>query len=90
MAKEAIYGYPCVSDPHDFTPDVECSSPEEIATWERACVTYGTADYQPNKGCSTELDGAGGFKHLVRTSWGIGINYVDMSELYEEAEGEAI
>lgn len=34
--KEAIYGFPCVENPHDFTPDSECCTAEEIAFWEQA------------------------------------------------------
>ena len=32
---EIIYGFPHSNcDPHDFFPDIECCSPEEIAAWE--------------------------------------------------------
>lgn len=34
--KEGCYGFPCVEDPHDFTPDAECCTPEEIAFWENS------------------------------------------------------
>jgi hypothetical protein len=38
---ESIYGYPPVSmNPHDFEPDTECCTPEEIAEWEAACVQW--------------------------------------------------
>ena len=70
-----VYGFPCVSNPNDFSPDVECSSPAEIAAHKEACRTWGTKDYQPNRGCYSEYDAAGTLvKHVTRTSWGIGVN----------------
>lgn len=33
---EYIYGYGGGGDPHDFEPDEECNTPEEIAAWEKA------------------------------------------------------
>ena len=36
--KETCYGYPCVSDPRDFSPDYECCTKEEIENWERDCL----------------------------------------------------
>lgn len=85
--KEGHYGYPCVEDPNDFSPDVECCSPEEIAAHRRACETYGTPDYVPNAGCYSEYDKDGNLvKHVTRTSWGIGVNMVDLDELFGEAE----
>lgn len=77
MGYQSIYGFPCVSDPNDFTPDAECCSPAELAAHKLACETYGTPTYQPNKGCTTEHDADGRFvRHVTRTSWGIGVNSV--------------
>jgi hypothetical protein len=39
--KEAIYGFPCVENPHDFTPDEESCTPAEIAFWEDAKKAMG-------------------------------------------------
>lgn len=75
MSEQGIYGFPCVSDPNDFTPDAESCSPEELAAHKRACETYGTPDYQPNRGCTTERSEDGQMvRHVLRTSWGIGVN----------------
>lgn len=75
--QNGVYGYPCVSDPRDFSPDVECCSPEEIAAHKLACETFGTPAYQANKGCYAEYDADGRLvKHVARTSWGIGFNSI--------------
>jgi hypothetical protein len=77
MSKRPVYGYPCVDDPRDFDPDVECCSPTEIETHRLACARYGQSDYQPNRGCTTERDENGRLvQHVLRTSWGIGVNLV--------------
>ena len=77
MSYDCVYGFPCVSNPHDFSPDYESCSPEEIAAHKLARETYGTSAYQPNKGCTTEYDESGQIvRHILRTSWGIGINSI--------------
>ena len=38
---EPIYGFPPRQmNPHDFTPDPECCTPDEIAAWEDACRAF--------------------------------------------------
>jgi hypothetical protein len=77
MSKQPIYGFPCVEDPRDFDPDTECCSPAEIEAHRLACSRYGQPDYQPNRGCTTEYDESGQLvRHILRTSWGIGVNLV--------------
>jgi len=77
MSQTSVYGYPCVENPNDFTPDKECSSPEEIETHRLACLQYKTADYKSNRGCFFEhSDDGKSVKHVTRTSWGIGINTI--------------
>ena len=61
MSRQPIYGFPHVTDPHDFHPDHECCSPAEMEAHRLACANYGKPS--PNKGC-------------MRTSWGIGTNLV--------------
>lgn len=40
-AEGESYGSPIgIANPHDFTPDRQCCSPEEIAAWEAACEAY--------------------------------------------------
>ena len=78
MSKQPNYGFPCVDDPNNFIPDAECCSPAELAAHRAACETFGTSDYQPNKGCYTEHDADGQLiKHVLRTSWGVGTNLID-------------
>jgi hypothetical protein len=78
MSQHPVYGYPCVEDPHNFDPDPECCSPAEIEAWRRACANYRKPAYEPNKGCFTEHDADGQMvKHVLRTSWGIGVNLID-------------
>lgn len=80
--KEAIYGFPCVENPHDFTPDSECCTPAEIAFWEDAKKRWdaGERDVRGAR-CSTVTDEAGNYAgHVTRTSWGIGTNMVDWSD----------
>jgi hypothetical protein len=77
--KEAVYGFPCVEDPNDFIPDAECCSEAELAAHRLACETYGTPAYTPNRGCEVETDADGRLvKHVLKTSWGIGTNLVEM------------
>ncbi len=81
MSKSAIYGYPFVSDPHDFDPDPECSSPAEIEAHRLACANYGKPEYVPNKGCFSEHDADGNLVlHVARTSWGLGANMIDVCD----------
>ncbi len=78
MSKRPIYGFPCVEDPMDFSPDAECCSPAEIEAHRLACANYGKPTYEPNKGCYSEHDADGRLvKHVTRTSWGIGVNLID-------------
>lgn len=78
MSKQAVYGFPCVSDPNDFIPDGESCSPAEIEAHRLARANYGKPSYEPNKGCYTEHDASGQMvKHVLRTSWGIGTNLID-------------
>lgn len=77
MSQQPVYGFPCVSDPNDFDPDPELCSQAEIAAHQLAVKTFGTPDYEPNKGCYTETDTDGRLvKHVLRTSWGIGTNLI--------------
>ena len=55
MSKQPIYGFPCVDDPHDFIPDGECCSQNEILTHRAAKANYGKPSYEPNKGCYLSL-----------------------------------
>ena len=91
MSQDVVYGYPCVTNPHDFTPDGECCSPEEIAAHKRACKLWGKPGYEPNKGCYSEYDAEGNLvKHVTRTSWGIGFNAFTKCDACDEIGKETI
>lgn len=75
MSQDCVYGFPCVTNPNDFTPDPECCSPEEMETHRKACANWGKPAYEPNKGCYSEHSADGQMvRHVLRTSWGIGTN----------------
>lgn len=79
MRTEAVYGFPCVSDPRDFVPDEESCTLEEMAAWKRDVELAERGEYQrdPSKHCSTEFDVGGQFiRHVTRTPWGIGTNFI--------------
>ncbi len=77
MSSRPVYGFPCVENPNDFEPDPECCSPEEIERHRVACANFGKPSYEPNKGCFSERSEDGSLiRHVTRTSWGIGANYI--------------
>jgi len=81
MSKQGHYGFPCVSDPNNFSPDTESSSPEEIAAHKLACENWGKPEFQPNKGCFSEYSDDGKLiLHVTRTSWGIGVNLIPVCD----------
>ena len=80
--KEPIYGFPCVENPHDFTPDEESCTPAELAFWEQAKRRWdsGERDVRGAR-CSSTFDENGNLTaHLTATSLGIGVNMVEMDE----------
>jgi hypothetical protein len=83
MREECIYGFPCVEDPNDFTPDYECCTEQEVANWKAACEAWNRGERGTetvtNKGCFVGQDGDN-FVHVTRTSWGIGVNVVKFDD----------
>jgi hypothetical protein len=82
MTKEGMYGFPCVENPHDFTPDEECCTPEEISFWEASKKRWdaGERDVRGTR-CQSVRDADGELiAHFTMTSWGIGVNMVEMDE----------
>jgi hypothetical protein len=80
--KEAIYGFPCVENPHDFEPDRESCTADEIVFWEEAKKRWdsGERDVRGQR-CRTLFDDAGNrIGHVAATSWGIGVNYVEIED----------
>jgi predicted nucleic acid binding AN1-type Zn finger protein len=90
MSQQCVYGYPCVINPNDFTPDPECSSPVEIDAHKTACANWGKSSYVPNKGCYTVYDDKGLYMHVARTSWGLGTNVLAQCDACGETENETI
>jgi hypothetical protein len=82
MAKEGVYGFPCVEDPHDFTPDEESCTPEEIAFWEDAKRRWsaGERDVRGNRCATMRNENGEVAMNVTRTSWGIGVNMVDFED----------
>ena len=86
--KEAVYGFPCVENPNDFSPDEESCTPEEIAFWEDAKKRWdaGERDVRGKRCSFVEGDEAGRrAMHITATSWGIGVNMVEMDEEEERS-----
>lgn len=79
---DVVYGFPCVENPHDFSPDMECCTPAEIAFWEDAKRRWdaGERDVRGAR-CETVRNEQGDMTaHVTRTSWGIGGNSVEWEE----------
>lgn len=80
MAREPLYGFPCVENPHDFEPDRDSCTAKEIAAWEDAKRRWdaGERDVRGNRSRIELTDN--GYMHICATSWGIGVSYIEMGE----------
>ncbi len=78
MSNEVIYGYPCVSNPNDFSPDIEVCTPDEIAQHKADCEAWNRGDYERDRSkfCGYTENGS----HVTRTPWGIGINTFEVCD----------
>lgn len=87
MKSDVVYGFPCVENPNDFSPDTECCTAEEIAFWEDAKRRWdaGERDVRGARCESTFDDDGQLIKHVTRTSWGIGVNSVEWED--DDPEG---
>lgn len=77
--KEPHYGYPCVENPHDFTPDYESCSDAEIAFWEDSKKRWdaGERDVRGARSASIKDPCSGNLVcHITGTSWGIGTSMI--------------
>lgn len=74
-----VYGFPCVENPHNFSPDVECCTEAEILAWDDARQRWDAGGRDVRKlRCESTYDDAGRLiQHVTRTSWGIGTNYME-------------
>lgn len=75
------YGFARPDNPHDFSPDHESCSAEEIAAHKAACEAFDSGEYTPPRGSETHRDKDGKIvMHILRAPWGIGsYTYVDLS-----------
>jgi hypothetical protein len=86
MSKELIYGFPCVSNPNDFTPDMECSTPEERASHAEACKQWKDGSYMRDSKQFCESFPydlslpVNQVIHISRTPWGLGTSEVDWDD----------
>lgn len=69
------YGYYRPANPHDFHPDHECCSSDEIEAHRAACEAYDKGEYKPEQGY-----GWVGSMHILRAPWGIGAYRIDPEE----------
>jgi hypothetical protein len=77
------YGFYRPANPHDFSPDHESCTPEEIAAHKAACDAFDKGDYKPPLGSETFRGEKGEtVLHILRAPWGIG----SYSEIDPEAE----
>jgi hypothetical protein len=83
-----VYGFPCVTNHHDFSPDEESCTAAEIAAHKEACEQWDAGTYarDPSQFCQsfpngTNPDAEGRVVlHVTRTPWGIGVNTVDWED----------
>jgi hypothetical protein len=74
------YGFYRPENPHDFSPDPECCTDEEVANHRSACEAWDRGDYKREPGSETLRDDRGEFvAHITRAPWGIG-SYTDMRD----------
>lgn len=87
MIKPA-YGLPCVENPHEFFPDRECCTKEEIDFWEDSKKRWDAGERDVRgKRCVSIFDKDGNLAmHLTQSSWGIGVNMVDFGDEIESED----
>ena len=85
------YGYSATEDPHDFTPDPECCTAEEIARHKAACDAWDRGEHIPvcmsdgsTSGTIIKRDDGSAVVHCHRAGWGIG-TYVFRDEWMVDA-----
>ena len=77
MAEECVYGFPCVENPHNFTPDSESCTAKEIEAWKDAKRRWdaGERDVRGAR-CRDLVEDGKVVGHITATSWGIGVNTI--------------
>lgn len=69
-----VYGTCLVDDPRLFSPDAECATPADLYAWADAvrAVDAGADIGNPGYGGWSE----DGRVHIMRTTWGLGVNWI--------------
>ncbi len=67
LAEELGYGYFRPSNPHDFSPDAELCTKEEIENHKQACELFDKGEY-----VHQNTPGMRGGVHILTAPWGIG------------------
>lgn len=74
------YGFYRPENPHNFHPDPECCSDEEVANHRAACEAWDRGDYKAPQGSESFYNEKGELTlHITRAPWGIG-SYTDMAD----------
>jgi hypothetical protein len=72
------YGFYRPENPHNFSPDAESCSDEEMANHKAACEAWDRGDYKAPQGSESFYDEKGELTmHILRAPWGVG-SYTDM------------
>lgn len=81
--KESVingYGFYRPANPHNFSPDYECCSPEEIANHKAACDAYDKGTYVPDHSDGWVAPNL----HITKAPWGLGTYTDEIPELAEQ------
>lgn len=71
------YGFYRPENPHDFSPDHESCTDEEVANHRAACEAWDRGDYKREPGSESFYNEAGELSlHITRAPWGVG-SYTD-------------
>lgn len=68
-ADESGYGYARPANPHDFSPDRECCTDEEIAAHKAACEAFDAGLYVHDSWDGWNADHT---IHVLKAPWGVG------------------
>jgi hypothetical protein len=82
QAEFTSYGYPCVDDPREFTPDADVCSEEEIAAHAAACDAWNAGDKVARPPTHVPFEGG----HITQAPWGIGVSTLVDDELMKLAQ----
>lgn len=78
-SKEYGYGFYRPTNPHDFTPDADQCSEDEIAAHKAACEAFDKGEYTHDySGCLRE-----GGMHILHAPWGVGSYAIRDPEVQE-------